>query len=179
MAPAKKTAATKTDDAAPSKKEVEVADAGAETTVVESEPDRYDLVIDKLQGFVNDAKDLIATVKALKKENAKAQKASGKRQRKAAADGSKRPASGITKPTKLSEELCDFLGVPRGSSLARTEVTKIINTYIKTNKLQDDNDRRTIHPDVKLKKILLPIPDGKKLSFFNMQSFIKHQFIKA
>lgn len=190
MAPSKKSAAasaskvseTTTSEpvkATEMKKAVVDDNANVETTVVESEPDRYDAVIDKLQGFVNDAKELIAVVKALKKENARVQKQSGKRQRKVAADGSKRPASGITKPTKLSDDLCDFLGVPRGSSLARTEVTKIINTYIKTNKLQDETDKRTIHPDAKLKKILLPIPDGKKLSFFNMQSFIKHQFIKA
>lgn len=172
-APATKASETETKAAVEAKAEV------SETTVVESEPDRYDIVLDKLQSFVNDAKELMAVVKTLKKDNAKALKASGRRQRKAPADGSKRPASGITKPTKLSEELCDFLGVPRGSTLARTEVTKIINTYIKTNKLQDESDRRTIHPDAKLKKILLPIPDGKKLSFFNMQSFIKHQFVKA
>jgi chromatin remodeling complex protein RSC6 len=144
-----------------------------------AEPDKYDLVIDKLQSIVNETKDLIVVVKLLKKENAKAQKQVGKRQRKTGVDGAKRPASGITKPTRLSDDLCTFLGVASGTSMARTEVTKIINTYIKTNQLQDEADRRTIHPDAKLQKILLEIPEGKKLSFFNMQSFIKHQFIKA
>ena len=151
-----------------------------ENIVVESEVDKYDVVIEKLQTMVNDMKDMIAVVKTLKKENAKVAKAKGRRQSKAKnEDGTKRPASGITKPTKLTDELCDFLGVARGTSLARTEVTKIINNYIKTNKLQDETDKRTIHPDAKLKKILLPIPSDKKLSFFNMQSFIKHQFVKA
>jgi chromatin remodeling complex protein RSC6 len=151
----------------------------ADTTVVESEPDKYDVVLDKLHSFVNDAKELISVVKTLKKENARFQKASGKRQKKTPVDGTKRPASGITKPTKLSDDLCEFLGVPKGTTLARTDVTKIINNYIKTNNLQDPNDKRTIHPDSKLKKILAPIPADKKLSFFNMQSFIKHQFVKV
>lgn len=153
----------------------------ANTVVSSDNIDRYDSVIDKLQSIVNDAKEMISVVKALKKENAKAVKAGTRRQRgRSAVDGTtKRPASGITKPTKLSDDLCDFLGIARGSSLARTEVTKIINNYIRANKLQDESDKRTIHPDSKLKKILLPIPEGKKLSFFNMQSFIKHQFIKA
>lgn len=176
MAPKTKTAPTASET--PSKPAPSVVD-GDENTVVESEVDKYDVVVDKLSTMLNDIKEMISTVKTLKKEAAKAAKSGGKRQRKAPADGSKRPASGITKPTKLSDDLCDFLGVPKGSALARTEVTKIINTYIKTNKLQDENDKRTIHPDAKLKKILLPIPSDKKLSFFNMQSYIKHQFIKA
>ena len=183
MAPSKKSSSKATDAVASDTTEpttmAPVEDAVASVTVVEAEPDKYDVVLDKLQSFVNDAKELISIVKILKKDNAKSQKQSGKRQRKVAADGSKRPASGITKPTKLSDDLCDFLGVPQGTSLARTEVTKIINTYIKTNKLQDESDRRTIHPDEKLKKILLEIPEGKNLSFFNMQSFLKHQFIKT
>jgi chromatin remodeling complex protein RSC6 len=182
MAPSKKssksTAAADTPSAVAESK-VDKVEVTEETTVVESEVDKYDVVLDKLNNFVNEAKELISIVKNLKKENAKTQKAGNKRQRKVANDGTKRPASGITKPTKLSDELCDFLGVPKGTSLARTEVTKIINNYIKSNKLQDETDRRTIHPDEKLKKILLPIPADKKLSFFNMQSFIKHQFVKA
>lgn len=176
MAPKTKTAPAASET--PAKPAPSVAD-GDENTVVESEVDKYDVVVEKLSTMLNDIKEMISTVKTLKKEAAKAAKAGGKRQRKAPIDGAKRPASGITKPTKLSDDLCDFLGVPKGSALARTEVTKIINTYIKTNKLQDENDKRTIHPDAKLKKILLPIPSDKKLSFFNMQSFIKHQFIKA
>ncbi len=177
-----KTATSVSDDVTVSETVTPAAPAKVDdtvTTVVETEADKYDVVIDKLQTFVNEFKDLIAVVKVLKKENAKTQKLGNKRQRKVSTDSSKRPASGITKPTKLSDELCDFLGVAKGSSLARTEVTKIINTYIKNNKLQDETDRRTIHPDAKLKKILLPIPADKKLSFFNMQSYIKHQFIKA
>jgi len=187
MAPTKKSTKTVVDAAAaaPAPVAAEPAEVISKKEVLDieviesSDVDKYDSVIDKLQSFLNDCKELIVTVKNLKKENAKSQKQVGKRQRKTAVDGSKRPASGITKPTKLSDDLCDFLGVPKGTSLARTEVTKIINTYIKTNKLQDEQDRRTIHPDAKLSKILLPIPDDKKLSFFNMQSFIKHQFIKT
>lgn len=185
MAPKKSAAASASTPAPlPTKgaaKEAEIVPENNDTVVSSDNIDRYDVVIDKLQSIVNDAKEMIAVVKGLKKENAKAVKATTRRQRgrAAAADGTKRPASGITKPTKLSDDLCNFIGMPVGSSLARTEVTKIINKYIKENKLQDEKDKRTIHPDNKLKKILLPIPDGKKLSFFNMQSFIKHQFIKA
>ena len=186
MAPSKKSAAASTPsiDATTTTKEItaepvtSVVDATVETTVVESEPDRYDLVIDELQNFVNKGKELINIVKTLKKENAKSLKQAGKK-RKTAVDGAKRPASGITKPTLLSDALCNFLSLPVGSSMARTNVTKSINTYIRENDLQDKEDRRTIIPDAKLNGILSDIPADKKLSFFNMQSFIKHQFVKA
>ena len=182
MAPSKKTAAAATVTVAEAvKPEIVAADAVVDETaeVPVAEPDRYDFVLDELLNFVNKAKELVNIVKTLKKENAKSQKQAGKRQRKSAGDGTKRPASGITKPTKLSDELCEFLVLPQGTSMARTDVTKMINTYIRTNNLQDEKDRRTIIPDDKLSGILSTIPAGKKLSFFNMQSFIKHQFIKA
>lgn len=181
MAPSKnnKSASKSTDAAATTPVEPVVEPAIENVTeIVETEADKYDVVIEKLQNMIIDAKEMLATVKTLKKEHAKA-KTSGRRRKTVNADGSKRPASGITKPTELSDELCDFLGLPRGTKKARTDVTKMINAYIKNNKLQDENDRRTILPDKKLQGILLPVPADKKLSFFNMQSFIRQHFKKV
>ena len=84
MAPAKKS--TKTAAAVDSSVDVNVKselkqEGGVVTEgeVIEaSEVDKYDSVIDKLQSFVNDAKELILTVKLLKKDNVKAQKQNGK-----------------------------------------------------------------------------------------------------
>jgi chromatin remodeling complex protein RSC6 len=62
-----------------------------------------------------------------------AQKASAKRKRKA---GNRSP-SGFVKPTLISNELAAFLGKEVGTQMARTEVTREINAYIRANKLQD------------------------------------------
>ena len=57
-------------------------------------------------------------------------------------DGVKKEPSGITKPSPISTELADFLGLPHDTLLARTETTKLITTYVKSNDLQDPENRR-------------------------------------
>jgi upstream activation factor subunit UAF30 len=148
--------------------------------VVEAPVDQFGLVLGKLQGYVNEFKELISTVKALQKEHVKLQKATAKKGKKnVSVEGAvKRSPSGFAKPTKLSEKLCTFLGIPEGSALARTEVTRIINNYIKNNKLQNPEDKRQILPDDKLKSIL-NYKEGDRLSYFNLQTALKEQFIKV
>ena len=70
------------------------------------------------------------------------------------------------------------MGVEHGTSMARTEVTRDINEYIKKNSLQDTKDKRKIIPDDKLGAIL-NIDKDKGLSYFTLQSSIKHHFQKA
>lgn len=172
---------------APKKKSVEVvaSDAAApevvvpEKTEVETTPvevDRFAAVLEKLQGFSIDLKETIAHVKSLQKEFAKLQKASSKRTKKAPANG-QRTLSGFAKPSLLSDELCEFMGVTKSTSMARTEVTRMINDYIKKNNLQDAKDKRHILPDAKLKKILNLGPEDK-LTYFNLQKYMKHHFTK-
>jgi chromatin remodeling complex protein RSC6 len=63
--------------------------------------------------------------------------------------------------------------------MARTDVSKEINKYIRANKLQDPANGRFIHPDTKL-AVLLKIKSGEEqLSYFNLQKYMKHHFAKA
>jgi len=103
-----------------------------------------------------------------------AQKASAKKRR---TNGNRKP-SGFVKPTRISDELASFLGKPVGTEMARTEVSKEINSYITSNSLQDKTNGRKIIPDVKLTQ-LLKIGKDDELTYFNLQRFMKHHFIKA
>jgi chromatin remodeling complex protein RSC6 len=147
------------------------------TTEVVAEVDRFVVVLERLQRFATELKDTVTLVKTLQKEFQKVQKASAKKTKKSSPAVSTKPRtpSGFAKPTKLSDELCGFLGVDAGSQLARTEVTRIINEYIKKNSLQDASDKRTIVPDTKLMSIL-KLGEGDKLTYFNLQTYIKHHF---
>jgi len=89
-----------------------------------------------------------------------------------------RAPSGFVKPTLISDQLADFLGKPHGSLLARTDVTREINAYIRANKLQDVTNGRKIIPDAKLKKLLAVKPEDE-LTYFNLQKFMSQHFKKA
>ena len=102
------------------------------------------------------------------------QKQSVKRKRKA---GNRAP-SGFVKPTLISDELAKFLEKPTGSEMARTEVTRDINKYIRTNNLQDKENGRKINPDKKL-AALLKLKATDELTYFNLQRFMSPHFAKA
>lgn len=103
-----------------------------------------------------------------------AQKQSTKRKRKA---GNRAP-SGFVKPTKISDELASFLGKEKGTEMARTDVTREINTYIRAHKLQDKDNGRKINPDSKL-AALLKLKKTDELTYFNLQKFMSPHFAKA
>ena len=99
-----------------------------------------------------------------------------RRRRAPAADGDKkRPPSGFAKPALISSELCNFLGKPQGTEMARTEVTKFLTSYIKEHKLQDPENRRRIRPDKKLQK-LLNTTAKDEVTYFNLQKYMKVHF---
>ena len=84
--------------------------------------------------------------------------------------------TGFALPVPLSLELCQFLALPEGTYLSRTDVTRRINAYIKEHSLQDPTNGRQINPDDKLQALLNPVNDD--LSYFTLQKYMKHHFKK-
>ena len=115
-----------------------------------------------------------ALQKRSERELRAAQKLNQKRKRKT---GNRSP-SGFVKPTLISDELATFLGKPSGSEMARTEVTREINAYIRSNKLQDAGNGRKINADVALSK-LLKLQKSDELTYFNLQRYMSPHFAKA
>jgi chromatin remodeling complex protein RSC6 len=92
-----------------------------------------------------------------------------------------RAPSGFVKPTKISDELADFLKVSHGTLMARTDVTRKINEYICEKSLKDGTNGRHIHPDAFLSKLLKydeAKNQGQQLSYFNLQKYLAPHFIK-
>ena len=92
--------------------------------------------------------------------------------------GNRNP-SGFANPTKISSELCEFMKIPNGSEVARTEVTKHIIQYIKDNNLQSKENAKLIAPNNKLKKLLKVKDTDDPLSYFNIQRYMNKHFIKS
>jgi len=88
-----------------------------------------------------------------------------------------REPSGFAKPALLSDELCKFLKLEKGSKMARTEVTQKVNEYIKENKLQNQENKKKISPD-KVLTNLLNVTDKDDLTYFSMQKYLKDHFPK-
>jgi len=91
---------------------------------------------------------------------------------------SNRKPSGFAVPTKISTELCKFMNVDFGSTMARTEVTQYVIAYIKEKKLQDKENGRRIKPDSAL-KTLLSVKKDEKLTYFNLQKYMNKHFVKS
>jgi upstream activation factor subunit UAF30 len=83
--------------------------------------------------------------------------------------------SGFVQPTRISDELAKFLGVPVGTEMARTEVSRLINTYIRVNNLADPQNGRIINADSKLRK-LLRLGKNDELTYFNIHRYMKPHF---
>jgi chromatin remodeling complex protein RSC6 len=127
-----------------------------------------------LASLKGDVKVLSKTISREQKLASKSSKVKG--QRKVSAT---RKPSGFVKPTLISDELAKFLGKNLGTEMARTDVSKEINQYIRTNNLQDTQNGRKIHPDAKLSTLLNIQPSDEPLTYFNLQRFMKHHFVKT
>ena len=158
-----------------------VVNTTVDCEVVESEDQLNEQSIEfvaKLQQIGTLISSLKTEFRALEKKWSRelkvAQKQSSKRKRKS---GNRAP-SGFVKPTRISDELSNFLAKPVGSEMARTEVTREINKYIRTHNLQDKANGRKINPDAKL-ATLLKLKKTDELTYFNLQKYMSPHFAKA
>ena len=131
----------------------------------------------KLQEVSSLMQTLRADFKQLEKSAHKEYKTLTKLQKKKKKTTNRKP-SGFVKPTLISKELANFLGQKHGTEMARTEVTREINKYIRENKLQDKENGRKINPDKNLKK-LLKLGGKDELTYFNLQKYMSPHFAKA
>jgi len=130
-------------------------------------------IIEKVNTLFTSFKEVQALLKVLSKEYDKQQKIIEKAQKKR--QNAKNSPSGFAKPNKISDELCDFIGVPHGTEKSRTDITRFINTYVKEHNLNKPENKRFILPDDKLKKIL-NVGDQEDINYFILQKLISHHF---
>ena len=137
----------------------------------------FNIINDSLTLFKMQISTVQQQLRSLEKDIKKELK-SKKNSKKKISTSPKKP-SGFAKPTKVTKELCAFLEQPEGTEIARTEVTKSLIQYIKTNKLDNrDVKGTTIVPDDKLKTLLnIDETELAELTFFNIQKYMNKHFI--
>ena len=121
----------------------------------------------------------IKTLQRLQKRVAKEVKEAGRRRRsKKEDDGSpkeKRPTI-FTTPVTLKDELCGFLGKPKGSQMTPADVTRAFSAYVDSHKLKDAEKGHTIHPDAAMRKVL-GVKEGEQITYRNIQSYLYKLYI--
>jgi chromatin remodeling complex protein RSC6 len=126
------------------------------------------------QEWTNFGNALKNNVKAIAKISSRVSKNADKSSKRK--KNAKSRPSGFEKPTLISDELAVFFGKDIGTLMARTDVSKQIHEYVVQQKLQNEKNRRIIHPDAKLKKLLNVNND--ELTYFNLQKYLKFHFQK-
>jgi chromatin remodeling complex protein RSC6 len=122
----------------------------------------------------------IKTLQKLQKRVAKEVKEAGRRRRrvKKEEDGSnavKRPTI-FTTPVTLKDELCAFLGKPKGSQMTPADVTRAFSAYVETHKLKDAEKGHNIHPDAAMRKVL-NIKEDEKITYRNVQRYLYKLYV--
>lgn len=159
--------------AAPATPEAGAAVAGPTTTL----DDDLKSVLTTLTTLRETVSTMITEVKRLDKRVHREIKDARKRKRRVRAEGEEAPKRGpsiFEIPTKVTDELCVFLGKPKGTLISRSNVTKEVNNYVKAHNLKNKHD---IKPDAALKK-LLQVPEGEQLTYFNLQRYLNRHYVK-
>ena len=153
-----------------------------ETTAVEDVEASIAAQSVEFMAKLNQLSSMIATLKteyrSIEKKWARELKAAQKCNSKKKKRAGNRAPSGFVKPTKISDELAKFLEKPTGTEMARTDVTREINKYIRSHNLQDAGNGRKINPDAKL-QTLLKLKKTDELTYFNLQRYMSPHFHKA
>ena len=142
--------------------------------------DTFETINNTLTLFKMQISTLQQQVKTVEKQVKKELKSNEKAATKLLVPKTKKAPSGFAKPTKVPNDLCEFMNRPEGPEIARTEVTKTLVNYIKSNNLQEQTPdaKNKIIPDDKLIKLLgLSIEEKQDLTFFNIQKHMNKHFI--
>ena len=134
-------------------------------------------ILGTLSAFRSQITLLQNQVRGLEKSYNKKIKNMEKEVKKNKSKGNRKP-SGFAVPTKITNELCDFMKLDHGTAVARTEVTQYIINYIKKNELQWKENRKIIKPDKALTS-LLSVEDKDEVTYFNLQKYMNRHFKKS
>ena len=151
-----------------------VVDAPADP-VVEGYDTEFSAISEQLKTALTLVKDLTVKFNALEKRVNRDRKVMDKKMKgrvKRVKDPNA-PLSGFAKPGPVSDELRKFLGLSKDELISRTQVTRKFTEYCKAHDLQNGPDKRVIHPDKTVMKLLRLDKHSESLTFFNLQKYMK------
>jgi hypothetical protein len=136
---------------------------------------KFDIIRDKISDQKNSLDDITKDMKTFEKL---IKKFVSKYIKKETKPKKPRKKSGFALPVSISDDLCEFMELEKGSKVARTQVTQYLSTYIKDNNLINPENKKIIVPDAKLSKLLGDDIIDIELTYFNIQTFMNKHFLK-
>ena len=146
------------------------------------------IYVDKLNKYVeniakmnSELKHLVSVGKTLEKDFNHIVKLLAKKNKNKSNEN--RALTGFAMPIYLTDEMHDFLKentemkLEKGQKVHRIAVTRMLNKYIKDQGLRKEEDKRFIDPNITLHR-LFRSTEKDEVSYFNLQKYIKHHFIK-
>ena len=97
-------------------------------------------------------------------------------QTKASMEQKKRKPSGFARPTRVSSELCVFMGRSDGEMISRTETSRFLSKYISDNALSHPQKKNVILPDESLAQLLGDEAKDAEITYFTIQKYINRHF---
>ena len=96
-------------------------------------------------------------------------------------DGEKAKAraenNGFNRKQEITPKLREFLALPEGDLISRSEVTKFVNKYITEKGLKHPENGRQLILDDKLRALLEP-PADVQVTYLNLQKYLSPHYIK-
>lgn len=86
--------------------------------------------------------------------------------------------NGFNRKQEITPKLRDFLGLPEGELISRSEVTKKVNAYITEKGLKHPDNGRQLILDDKLKELLQP-PADVVVTYLNLQKYLSPHYVKT
>ena len=136
---------------------------------------RLNQYVSSIATMNKELKELVTVGKGLEKDFNNIVKLMAKKSK--TKSGERRHPSGFAVASILSDEMYQFLNISKGEKVPRKDVTRMMNDYITKNSLRDPSDKRIIIPNEDLHRIFKSTTEDK-ITYFNLQSYIKHHFIK-
>ena len=129
---------------------------------------------------INDMKELFSLLEKKAKKLSHAVEMVIKKEQKTGLKVKKeRKPCGFAVSSKVTAEMCEFMGRNEGELISRIEITKYLNKYIKEKSLENPENRQNIIPDENLWKILGEEARNEKITHFTIQKYLNKHFVKS
>ena len=137
---------------------------------------KFDIIRDKISEQKNSLDDINKDIKTFEKL---IKKFVSKYIKKETKPKKPRKKSGFALPVTISDELCEFMGIEKGSKVSRPQATQFLTNYIQNNNVVNPEKKNIIIPDEKLTKLLGDDIKDFELNYFNIQTFMSKHFLKG